>query len=78
MSAMVFLPPTSCRDDEQRAPFAQVRLAVSVLGTRGHALVAKRWLLQAIRDTAVKESEMQKDILSRTTFTASSSFNTYP
>jgi hypothetical protein len=31
MSAMVFLPPTRRRDDEQRAPFAQVRLAASVL-----------------------------------------------
>jgi uncharacterized protein len=41
MSTMVFLPPTRCRDDEQRAPFAQVRLAASVLGTRGQALVAK-------------------------------------
>jgi len=78
MSAMVFLPPTRCRDDEQRAPFAQVRLAASVLGTRGHALVAKRWLLHAIRDTVVKERQMQKDILSRRTFNASSSFNTYP
>src|SRR5215470_5518844 len=27
ISAMVFLPPTRRRDDEQRAPFAQVRLA---------------------------------------------------
>jgi len=77
MSAMVFLPPTRCRDDEQRAPFAQVRLAASVLGTRGHALVAKRWLLHAIRDT-VNESQMQKDMLLRRTFNASSSFNTYP
>jgi predicted aconitase with swiveling domain len=40
MSAMVFLPPTRCRDDEQRAPFAQVRLAASVL-MRVEALVAK-------------------------------------
>jgi len=40
MSAMVFLPPTRCRDDEQRAPFAQVRLAASVL-VRVEALVAK-------------------------------------
>src|SRR5262249_36813194 len=31
MSAMVFLPPTRRRDDEQGAPFAQVRLAASVL-----------------------------------------------
>src|SRR5215472_12891285 len=41
MSAMVFLPPTRRRDDERRAPFAQVRPAASVLGARGHALVAK-------------------------------------
>jgi hypothetical protein len=40
MSAMVFLPPTRRRDDERRAPFAQVRLAASVL-VRADALVAK-------------------------------------
>jgi hypothetical protein len=40
MSAMVFLPPTRRRDDERRAPFAQVRLAASVL-VRAEALVAK-------------------------------------
>jgi predicted aconitase with swiveling domain len=39
MSAMVFLPPTGCRDDEQRAPFAQVRLAASVW-----VRAATRWL----------------------------------
>jgi len=37
---MVFLPPTRRRDDERRAPFAQVRLAASVL-VRAEALVAK-------------------------------------
>ena len=37
---MVFLPPTRCRDDERRVPFAQVRLAASVLA-RAEALVAK-------------------------------------
>jgi len=40
MSAMVFLPPIRRRDDERRAPFAQVRLAASVL-VRAEALVAK-------------------------------------
>jgi hypothetical protein len=40
MSAMFFLPPTRRRDDERRAPFAQVRLAASVL-VRVEALVAK-------------------------------------
>jgi hypothetical protein len=37
---MVSLPPTRRRDDERRAPFAQVRLAASVL-VRVEALVAK-------------------------------------
>jgi hypothetical protein len=74
MSAMVFLPPTRRRDDERRAPFAQVRLAASVL-VRVEALVAKD--ASSRRDT-VKESQMQKDMLSRRTFNASSSFNTYP
>jgi hypothetical protein len=40
MSAIVFLPPTRRRDDERRVPFAQVRLAASVL-VRAEALVAK-------------------------------------
>jgi len=40
MSAMVSLPPTRRRDDERRAPFAQVRLAASVL-MRAEALAAK-------------------------------------
>jgi len=76
MSAMVFLPLTRRRDDERRAPFAQVRLAASVL-----VRVATRWsrktLLHALRDT-VNESQMQKDMPLRRTFNASSSFNTYP
>jgi hypothetical protein len=49
MSAMVFLPPTRRRDDERRAPFAQVRLAASVL-MRAEVPVAK--------DAPLKETEV--------------------
>jgi hypothetical protein len=45
---MVFLPPTRRRDDEQRAPFAQVRLAASVL-VRAATRWSRKTLLHALR-----------------------------
>jgi hypothetical protein len=57
MSAIVFLPPTRRRDDEQRAPFAQVRLAASVLGARGHAGRERRFFTRYDLDHVREEPQ---------------------
>src|SRR5215470_18522523 len=57
ISAMVFLPPTRRRDDGRRAPFAQVRLAASVL-VRAATRWLRKTLVHALRDTVVNESQM--------------------
>jgi len=62
---MVFLPPTRCRDDEQRAPFAQVRLARLGVGTRGHALVRKDGFFTRFETLSSRNVQMQKHTLAK-------------